>query len=465
MTQPNGSLDAAQALAAAAGDQRALAAIYDRYSGRLLGFCVSMLRNRADAEDCLQDVFVIAATRLRDLREPALLRSWLFSVARHECLARIDKRKKEVPVDEVPDRATVDVDIPSSMALDAELAALLRDAQAGLSERDRLLLELADRQQLSGEEFAKAIGVPRSTAYTLLARARTTACRSIGALLVARAGRDQCETLDRLLAGWDGQLTTLRRKQIARHIESCEVCSERERRIASPAALLGEGRAYAMDLVALRSRILSAAALAAPPTHAWRDGWPPADRLLSRPRKRRRIAVAGAAAALLLVIAAIGASLSGVGGTVNGAGRAATTPVPTSAASVTAAPISAATVPPTSPTPSRTAASTVTVTRVVVVPPPSSPSASDSATRTTSAPVTTWTLTVDVASSVVINGKTFKCSTRVCTFPVVDKAAVEVEAQEPLQGNPLTCASSASGDDCSFTMTANDEVSEQPIIQ
>ena len=151
--------DAALATAVAAGDVNALGEIYDRYAGRLLGFCRSILHNQAEAEDCLQDVFVIAATRLSGLREPALLRSWLFSVARHECLARIDKRKREVLVDEVADRPSFDQDPSSSAAVDAELAALLRDAQAGLSDRDRLLLELADRQQLAGEEFAAAVGV------------------------------------------------------------------------------------------------------------------------------------------------------------------------------------------------------------------------------------------------------------------------------------------------------------------
>ena len=273
---------------------------------RLLGFCRSILHNQAEAEDCLQDVFVIAATRLSGLREPALLRSWLFSVARHECLARIDKRKREVLVDEVADRPSFDPDPSSNAAVDAELAALLRDAQAGLSDRDRLLLELADRQQLAGEEFAAAVGVTRSTAYTLLARARATAKKSIGALLVARTGRDRCAELDGLLADWDGELTVLSRKQVARHIEKCSVCDEQRSRVASAAALLGgEGEAFAAQLVSLRTRILGAAAAAmeaAEPlwfsADGWDDdGWPPQDPVFAAEEERRR---RGRLAALLV---------------------------------------------------------------------------------------------------------------------------------------------------------------------
>jgi RNA polymerase sigma factor (sigma-70 family) len=303
----DGADDAALATAVAAGDVTALGEIYDRYATRLLGFCRSMLHNQAEAEDCLQDVFVIAATRLSGLREPALLRSWLFSVARHECLARIDKRKREVLVDEVADRPSFDPDPLSSAAVDAELAALLRDAQAGLSDRDRLLLELADRQQLAGEEFAAAVGVTRSTAYTLLARARATAKKSIGALLVARTGRERCTELDALLAGWDGELTVLSRKQVARHIEKCSVCDEQRSRVASAAALLGgEGEAFAAGLVALRTRILEAAAAAmdvAEPlwftADGWDDdGWPPQDAAFAAEEQRRR---RGRLAALLVV--------------------------------------------------------------------------------------------------------------------------------------------------------------------
>jgi RNA polymerase sigma factor (sigma-70 family) len=332
--------DAALATAVANGNVAALGAIYDRYSDRLLGFCRSMLRNTSEAEDCLQDVFVIAATRLGGLREPALLRSWLFSVARHECLARIDKRKREVLVDEVADRPSFDPDPSASAALDVELADLLRDAGEGMSDRDRLLLDLADRQQLAGDEFAAAIGVPRATAYTLLARARATAKKSIGALLVARTGRDRCADLDTLLSDWDGQLTSLRRKQIARHIESCATCDDQRSRVASAAALFGEGTAFAARLVSLRTRILDAAAAAMQselPVTPWEGGWPPADPVFGTEegrRRRRGLLAALLAAAVLLLLG--GVVIAGaVGPTTTVAGKPGLVPPPLSSAART----------------------------------------------------------------------------------------------------------------------------------
>jgi RNA polymerase sigma factor (sigma-70 family) len=332
MTEPVARDDAALATAVAAGDVGALGEIYDRYAPRLLGFCRSMLHRQAEAEDCLQDVFVIAATRLGGLREPELLRSWLFSVARHECLARLDRRRREVLVDEVFDRPSDETDPAVTDGMDVELAALLRDAQAGMSDRDRLLLELADRQQLAGDDFAAAIGVSRATAYTLLARARTTAKKSIGALLVARTGRERCPELNTLLGQWDGELTPLLRKQLARHIEKCSICDNQRSRVASMAALLGgEGEAFAARLVSLRRRILDAAAAAmggatmgaaagaaamgaAAPAAFATGGWPPADPVFAAAeshRRRRRLAAVLVIAIIVLLGGIIGAGAIG----------------------------------------------------------------------------------------------------------------------------------------------------------
>src|SRR5262245_45628925 len=194
-TEPSGTAappDAELAVRAGVGDAAALAAIFDRYARHLLAFCQSMLRTPADAEDCLQDVFVIAARRLSGLREPERLRSWLFAVARHECLARVDRRRREVPVDAVPEIVTPDPDRPASAALDADLGRLLADAIAGLGERDRLVLELADRHGLPTDEVASVVDESPATTLRLLSRARATARRAIGALLVARTGRADC---------------------------------------------------------------------------------------------------------------------------------------------------------------------------------------------------------------------------------------------------------------------------------
>ena len=180
--------DATLAVAAASGDRAAFAAIYDRYANRLYDFCIGMLRDRDAAADCVQDVFVTAAGRLDQLREPDRLRSWLYAVARNEALARIRERRRVQPSDELPEIASGEPDL-ATLAARSELADLISDACGGLTDRDQLVLELSYRQGLSGPELADALGVSAKNANTLVERLRETIARSLGALLVCRQVR------------------------------------------------------------------------------------------------------------------------------------------------------------------------------------------------------------------------------------------------------------------------------------
>ena len=116
--------DAELARAAARGSQSAFAAIYDRYADRLYDFCVGMLRDRDAAADCVQDVFVTAATKLAQLREPDRLRSWLFAIARNEALSRIRDRRREQPSEEIPEMPSAEPDLVTLVAR-RELAELI----------------------------------------------------------------------------------------------------------------------------------------------------------------------------------------------------------------------------------------------------------------------------------------------------------------------------------------------------
>ena len=72
----------------------------------------------------------------------------------------------------------------------------------------------------------------------MLSRVRSQFERALGALTVARHGRDSCPDLDSLLSGWDGSFGPLWRKRIARHVESCATCTQVRSREVSASALL-----------------------------------------------------------------------------------------------------------------------------------------------------------------------------------------------------------------------------------
>jgi RNA polymerase sigma factor (sigma-70 family) len=237
-----------------AGDPAGLGEAYDRYATPLYAYCRSMLREPADAADAVQDTFVIAVSKVRGLRDPGKLRAWLYAVARNQCLRQLHAGLVTSALDETSDVLLDPADAPDAIE-QAELRELVRDAIDGLNPGERDILELSLRHALDGGELAAVLGVSRNHANALLSRARSQLERSLGALLVARTGRQACPVLSALLTGWDEQLTVLVRKRVCRHIERCDICGERKRRELTPALLAGVAPLAAL-LPAFRDQVM-----------------------------------------------------------------------------------------------------------------------------------------------------------------------------------------------------------------
>jgi RNA polymerase sigma factor (sigma-70 family) len=312
-----------------AGDPDGLAEAYDRYAAPLYSYCRALLREPADAADAVQDTFVIAASKLAGLRDPNRLRPWLYAVARNECHGRLRAGVAQVPteLDELLD--VTDTDTTAEVSGEAErdeLRTLVRSAAGGLNAGEQDLIELQLRQGLDVAEIAAVLGVSRNHAHALLSRARGQLETSLGALLVARSGRADCDGLDAMLADWDGQLTPLMRKRINRHIEQCRACKACKKRELSPALLLGAAPLAAALPAELRKKTLRVARSYVPAAAAYRakvtrrtatfrhQGFPkPMDRPKTpwwRPPARRAAATAGGVAAVAAAGALVAMTLT-----------------------------------------------------------------------------------------------------------------------------------------------------------
>lgn len=291
-------MDTAIVEAARSGDRQAFAAVYDTYADPIHSFCVGVLHDRAEAADATQDTFLIAYQRLGSLRDASKLRSWLYAVARNECLRRVRERQRTVSAEDLGQPVDT-AEAPEDTVARRELQELVWQAAEGLAPRDRAILDLNLRQGLDGQELADALGIERQHAYVLLSNLKSRMERGLGALLVARLGRDDCPELQSLLQDWDGHFTPLVRKRVARHVERCAACSEQKKRTVSPVALLA-----AVPIVpapaALRNSVLaelgaplSTGAQAASGSMSERSGFPPG---IGGPWKPRVIALVAAVA-------------------------------------------------------------------------------------------------------------------------------------------------------------------------
>jgi RNA polymerase sigma-70 factor (ECF subfamily) len=109
-------------------------------------------------EDLLQETFVQALRRQRDLAEAVSPRAWLFGIARHVGLTAARKLRPATPLDE---RALAAPGTPSEIAD-------LREAIAGLPPPAREALELRLRDGLSYEEIAVVLEIPVGTVRSRL---------------------------------------------------------------------------------------------------------------------------------------------------------------------------------------------------------------------------------------------------------------------------------------------------------
>jgi RNA polymerase sigma-70 factor (ECF subfamily) len=150
------------------GDSQALADFYDLYAGLVNGLALRILRNTAEAEDVVQEVFVQVWRQVQRFDpDRGSAEAWLCTIARTRALDRLRRRtaRREDPGETAPG---------ATAAPKTEEALAVRKALDGLSKEQRRALELAYYEGLTQTEIADRLGEPLGTVKT---RIRTAMLR------------------------------------------------------------------------------------------------------------------------------------------------------------------------------------------------------------------------------------------------------------------------------------------------
>jgi RNA polymerase sigma-70 factor (ECF subfamily) len=149
-------------------DERAIEALYARYSGPLYSLAYQVTGAERFAQEVVQEVFVAVwkdAGRFDPTR--GALSSWLFALARHKAIDLVRKeanvRKHTADVDLELHEAEVDVDQEAWLRLRRDT---VRAAIQQLPEAQRTALELAFFAGLTHVEVAEKLDIPLGTAKT-----------------------------------------------------------------------------------------------------------------------------------------------------------------------------------------------------------------------------------------------------------------------------------------------------------
>lgn len=198
---------------AVGGDERAFAAIFNRYHQSLYRFCLAIVGNPDDASEALQNTMIKVLRALPGEERKIELKPWLYRIAHNEAIDLIRRRRetRELDVEQV----APGYGLAEDAATRERLRRLLTDLRE-LPERQREVLVMRELAGLGFEEIGIALDTSGAVARQTLYEARQS-------LHQMEEGREMsCATVTQALSDGDGRVT--RRRDVRAHLRSCGQC-------------------------------------------------------------------------------------------------------------------------------------------------------------------------------------------------------------------------------------------------
>lgn len=171
------------------GDPAAFKELVERYQDRVMNTCYGFLKNREDAEDTAQEVFIEVYKSIADFREEAKLSTWIYRIAITKSLDLIRWRNRKKRFDRIRNilRSGYEVEqIPASSRANPESnfesqerMRILHQAIDSLPESQKIALTLSKFEGLRNGEIAEIMGTSLSSVEALIHRAKRNLKRKL----------------------------------------------------------------------------------------------------------------------------------------------------------------------------------------------------------------------------------------------------------------------------------------------
>lgn len=169
-----------------ARDERAFNELVRVYGARVSALVFRMLKNRAEAEDLTQEVFVQVFKAIGSFRGDAKLSTWIYRIAINLCKNRtkylrvrhageqdeLEAVAERVPLGEVRRANVAHIARPEEAVAGRQVESLVQAAIASLDPTFRECLILRDVEELSYDEIGEITGLPAGTVKSRIFRAR-----------------------------------------------------------------------------------------------------------------------------------------------------------------------------------------------------------------------------------------------------------------------------------------------------
>ena len=148
-----------------------LSVLIQRHHNALLSRCYAYLRNREDAEDAAQETELRAFRAIRNFRQDASFRTWLFAIGERQCHDLARKRARHVLTEHL--RAMIEIheeNLANALQAD-ETHQVVSKVFTSLPRRERDVLMLRFYLDLPIQEISAYLGLGLSATKMRLYRA------------------------------------------------------------------------------------------------------------------------------------------------------------------------------------------------------------------------------------------------------------------------------------------------------
>jgi RNA polymerase sigma-70 factor (ECF subfamily) len=159
-----------------AGDALAWEALVRGYQGRVYAVAYNYMREREEARDVAQEVFIKVYKQLHTLQGGEMLLPWLIRMTRNACIDRLRRLKARPPASDVrvedgPQIAATGRS-PEERSSEEARRRLLYRALDGMSDKNREIIMLKEIHGLKLEEISSLLALPLGTVKSRSNRAR-----------------------------------------------------------------------------------------------------------------------------------------------------------------------------------------------------------------------------------------------------------------------------------------------------
>lgn len=156
------------------GDIAAFDLLYRRTRQDVHRILFHLVGSNADMDDLIQETFIQLMKALRSFRGDSKFSTFLYRVCANVALMHLrgGRRRKEDPVEELPDAPAGTSSDPEHAAQAAQAAQMMSQALEKLSPEKRVVFVYHDFMGMGPEEIAESLSIPVNTVRSRLGRAR-----------------------------------------------------------------------------------------------------------------------------------------------------------------------------------------------------------------------------------------------------------------------------------------------------